>query len=82
MTIKVPAKLTKAQRINALQNAHRFFSEFDRVPGALAQTWAQAIDAIAIVCNDIIINDDGEPRLSSDDPIAVQLKDVEEKKEA
>jgi hypothetical protein len=47
-------KLTAEQEINALRSVHKFLSEFDRVPGALATTWGQALDTIAVVANSLI----------------------------
>jgi hypothetical protein len=46
--------LTAEQEINALRAAHQFFSNFDRVPGFLANQWSQALDTIAVVANSII----------------------------
>lgn len=47
-------KLTPDQEINALRGVHKFLSDFDRVPGSLASTWAQALDTIAVVANSLI----------------------------
>lgn len=47
-------KLTAEQEINALRSVHQFLSSFDRVPGALATTFGQALDTIAVVANSLI----------------------------
>jgi hypothetical protein len=52
-TVSTPA-LTAEQEINALRAAHQFFSNFDRVPGFLANQWSQALDTIAVVANSLI----------------------------
>jgi hypothetical protein len=52
-TISTPS-LTSEQEINALRAAHQFFSNFDRVPGFLANQWSQALDTIAVVANSLI----------------------------
>ena len=46
--------LTAEQEINALRSAHQFFSNFDRVPGFLANQWSQALDTVAVVANSLI----------------------------
>ena len=46
--------LNKQEQIQALTAAHRFFSDFDRVPGSAANVWAQALDTIAVVANSLI----------------------------
>lgn len=46
--------LTQEQEINALRNVHTFLSSYDRVPGALANQWAQVLDAVALVANSLI----------------------------
>lgn len=46
--------LTTEQEINALRAAHQFFSNFDRVPGFLANQWSQALDTVAVVANSLI----------------------------
>lgn len=52
-TVSTPS-LTAEQEINALRAAHQFFSNFDRVPGFLANQWSQALDTIAVVANSLI----------------------------
>lgn len=51
---KTPQILAVEQEINALRAAHQFFSNFDRVPGFLANQWSQALDTIAVVANSLI----------------------------
>ena len=46
--------LTAEQEISALKAVHQFLSAFDRVPGALANQWAQALDTVAVVANSLI----------------------------
>lgn len=46
--------LTTEQEIQALRSVHEFLSEFDRVPGFLANKWSQALDTIAVVANSLI----------------------------
>jgi hypothetical protein len=53
-TTVVPQKLTAEQEINALRSVHEFLSQFDRVPGFLANKWSQALDAVAVVANSLI----------------------------
>lgn len=52
-TVSTPT-LSAEQEINALRAAHQFFSNFDRVPGFLANQWSQALDTIAVVANSLI----------------------------
>ena len=56
VAVETPAlqMLTPEQEINALRTAHQFFSNFDRVPGFLANQWSQALDAVAVVANSLI----------------------------
>lgn len=53
-TATKPVVLTAEQEINALRAAHQFFSNFDRVPGFLANQWSQALDTVAVVANSLI----------------------------
>jgi hypothetical protein len=50
-------KLTKQQKIETLRQVHQFLSTFDRVPGILAQQWAQVLQAVALVCDNITLYD-------------------------
>lgn len=53
-TTVAPQKLTAEQEINALRSVHEFLTQFDRVPGFLANKWSQALDAVAVVANSLI----------------------------
>ena len=67
--------LTAEQEINALRAAHQFFSNFDRVPGFLANQWSQALDTIAVVANSLIGKHGGaatEQTQTSDDTVTEQ----------
>jgi hypothetical protein len=46
-------KLTRQQKIDILRNVYMFLMNFDRVPGALAKTWAETVQAVALVCDNI-----------------------------
>jgi hypothetical protein len=46
-------KLTKQQKVDVLKQTHQFLSTFDRVPGVLAQQWANMLQGIAVVCDNI-----------------------------
>lgn len=48
---KIEGVLTDEQEINALKAAYDFFVNFDRVPGAYAAQWANALESIAVVAN-------------------------------
>lgn len=48
------SELTASEEIAVLRNVHTFLSNFDRVPGSLANQWAQTLDAVAIVANSLI----------------------------
>lgn len=48
-------KLTKQQKIDVLRQTHQFLSTFDRVPGVLAQQWANLLQGIALVCDNITL---------------------------
>lgn len=43
--------VTAAQRVAILRSVHGFFSNYDRVPGALAEQWGNALNALAVVVN-------------------------------
>lgn len=53
-TVVATQTLTSEQEINALRSVHEFFSQFDRVPGFLANKWSQALDTVAVVANSLI----------------------------
>lgn len=53
-------ELTPEQKEGALRFAHRFFGEFDRVPGFMTSQWAQALDAIGVVINSLILERGGD----------------------
>ena len=53
-TVVSTQTLTTEQEINALRSVHEFLSQFDRVPGFLANKWSQALDTIAVVANSLI----------------------------
>jgi len=41
------------QRLAILKHVYGFFSAYDRVPGALASQWGNALDALAVVVNSL-----------------------------
>jgi hypothetical protein len=43
--------ITPQQKVAILHHVHTFFATFDRVPGALAKQWANALDALAVLAN-------------------------------
>lgn len=53
-TVVATQTLTSEQEINALRSVHEFLSQFDRVPGFLANKWSQALDTVAVVANSLI----------------------------
>lgn len=59
--------LTANEEISVLRNVHTFLSNFDRVPGSLANQWAQTLDAIAIVANSLISKNVGQQASNSGD---------------
>lgn len=63
-------KLSADQEINALRSVHKFLSDFDRVPGALATTWGQALDTIAVVANSLIAKNTPEATATDTDTSA------------
>ena len=55
-------KLTKQQKVDALRQVHQFLSNFDRVPGFLANQWFQTIQAVALVCDNISLYDEDDKK--------------------
>lgn len=73
-TVELQQQLTSEQEIQTLRNVHTFLTNYDRVPGSLANQWAQVLDAIALVANSLIAKakDSGALTETSSDEDATQ----------
>lgn len=53
-SVNQTTELSLEDEIACLRKVHEFLREYDRVPGALASTWSQMLDTIAVVANSLI----------------------------
>jgi hypothetical protein len=51
-------KLTKQQKVETLRNIFMFLSNFDRVPGALAKNWADMLQSLAVIADNIALEEE------------------------
>lgn len=49
--------MSGADRAAVLRSVHNFLSSYDRVPGALALQWGNCLDALGLVINSLVVEE-------------------------